>query len=343
MSFAANQNLSSFLQRQEALFSSGRTLIAGQLHGVNLDYLLQNESNSILTADISIFNELIGLNDKATIELALQPSCGSKFNQAVIFVSKAKLETDFWLQSIVGSLKEDATIYLIGENKGGINAAPKLLSSICSYMNKVDSARHCSMYAGSFVAKMVKAFDLEKCYSPYQLSFANQAMSIFALPGVFSAAELDEGTALLLDTLPQLHGDVLDLGCGAGVIGSILKKQTPDLNITMADVSLLAVKSSQKTAEMNQIKVNILASDMFSNINDKFDFIISNPPFHAGLKTHYSATENLLRQASQFLKPSGELLIVANKFLRYEPILEEKFNHVEIMNQTHRFKIIRAK
>ena len=110
----------------------------------------------------------------------------------------------------------------------------------------------------------------------------------------------------------------------------------------MTDVNALALDSAAKTLEANDLTAEIIASDMFSDVTSKFDFIISNPPFHAGLNTNYEATERMLRQAPAYLKKHGQLFLVANRFLRYEPILAEVFQSVSVINENSRFKIIRA-
>ena len=50
---------------------------------------------------------------------------------------------------------------------------------------------------------------------------------------------------------------------------------------------------------------------------------MSNPPFHVGVHTDYFATENLLRKAAKHLAKGGELRLVANSFLKYQPLIEE--------------------
>ncbi len=140
----------------------------------------------------------------------------------------------------------------------------------------------------------------------------------------------------------MLDGDILDLGCGAGVIGATLCQRSTTAKIIMTDVNALALDSAAKTLEANDLTAEIIASDMFSDVTSKFDFIISNPPFHAGLNTNYEATERMLRQAPAYLKKHGQLFLVANRFLRYEPILAEVFQSVSVINENSRFKIIRA-
>lgn len=73
--------------------------------------------------------------------------------------------------------------------------------------------------------------------------------------------------------------NVLDLGCGSGCIGITLKKINPSLNITLSDISESALEVASLNAKRLNVVVNILESDLFSNLNQKYDVIISNPPY----------------------------------------------------------------
>lgn len=72
---------------------------------------------------------------------------------------------------------------------------------------------------------------------------------------------------------------VLDLCSGSGCIGLTLKKLNPNLNVTLSDISKDAIEVSKINKEKLNVDVNIIESDLFSNINSKFDVIISNPPY----------------------------------------------------------------
>lgn len=346
MQYAEPNNLSSFLIRHQPLFQNKNILICGQLQSVSLAPLLSETNATFLISDYSIFNQL----RTAIPELGSRLQYGFQiddrnrvFDAIVLFMPKAKQEAGLWLTSVLHSLKPEGEIFLIGENRGGVNAAPKLLQPYSNNVQKLDSARHCSLFYAQLTA-VPSPPEIDLLYSYYflQLTTNLPALKISALPGVFSAGELDEGTHLLLDSLPELEGDILDLGCGAGVIGTALCQRSSKAKVVMTDVNALALHAAAKTLKENNLTAQIIASDMFSDVTTEFDFIISNPPFHAGLKTNYEATERLLRQAPAYLKKHGQLFLVANRFLRYEPILAEVFNSVTIIKENSRFKIIRA-
>lgn len=347
MQYSDINNLSSFLARHESVFQDKQLLVCGQLQAVSMSPLFHKCDTTFLIADYSVFNNLkMTLEPRHHFKICYGFSINKTeqlFDAVLLFMPKAKQEAVLWLSSVLPSLKPNGEVFVIGENRGGISAAPKLLRPYSDKTQKLDSARHCSLFYATLTNTPVN-FAVESLITQYslQLTHTDTALEISALPGVFSAKELDEGTNLLLNSLPELNGDVLDIGCGAGVIGASICKQMPNTNVTMTDVNALALFSAEQTLKQNHLSAKVVASDMFSDIQGQFDFIISNPPFHAGLNTNYEATERFLRQASSHLKQGGQLFLVANKFLRYEPILKEVFRSVSVIRENNRFKIIKA-
>ena len=70
---------------------------------------------------------------------------------------------------------------------------------------------------------------------------------------------------------------------------------------------------------------------------------LSTPPFHVGVHTDYFATENLLRKAAKHLAKGGELRLVANSFLKYQPLIEEHLGVCAVKAEGYGFRIYRAK
>ena len=96
----------------------------------------------------------------------------------------------------------------------------------------------------------------------------------------FETEELVENTLNLInehfddDTL-----DIIDLGCGSGAIGLTLKSKLPNSNVTLLDISSEALDVSKTNSFRLNLDVNFKRGDMLENISDKFDVIISNPPY----------------------------------------------------------------
>ena len=128
--------------------------------------------------------------------------------------------------------------------------------------------------------------------------------------GVFSKNKLDYGTNLLIKNVLKLplYGEVLDLGCGYGPIGIILKK-IKDVNVTMIDVNKRGIHLTKMNAKKNNVDVTVIDSLGFNNVNKSFDFIISNPPIRIGKDNLY----NLINDGMSHLKNDGSMIIVIRK------------------------------
>lgn len=160
--------------------------------------------------------------------------------------------------------------------------------------------------------------------------------------GVFSKKGLDFGTRTLLENinLNEVKGDVLDFGCGYGPIGIYLKKIT-NANIDMIDINERALKLANKNATLNNVKVNIFKSNIYENINKKYNIIVTNPPIRVGKKVLYE----ILFKAKQYLKDNGQLWLVINKNSGAKSLTKdlEKDYDVIIVTKNKGFYIICAK
>ena len=123
---------------------------------------------------------------------------------------------------------------------------------------------------------------------------------------VFSKKGLDFGTRTLLENLPNISGDVLDIGCGYGPIGVILADKG---KVDMTDVNNRSLELTKENLKLNNRKANVFFSNIYENINKKYDYIITNPPIRAGSKVLY----DILLGAFKHLKENGELWFVIHK------------------------------
>jgi len=263
------------------------------------------------------------------------------FDAAVLFLPKSRELSDYLLQALASQLA-GRELFLVGEKRGGIESAAKQLQPFGRPL-KLDSARHCQLWQVR-VDQAPAAPDLHALAQRYELELADGPLSVISLPGVFSHGRLDRGTALLLQHLDQLpSGHLLDFGCGAGVLGAALKRRFPHNQLSLLDVDAFAAASSRLTLAANGLDAEVLTGDGIDAAPLGLDAILSNPPFHEGVHTDYQATENLLRQARQHLKPGGELRLVANSFLRYQPLIEEHLGPCRILATGQGFRVYQAK
>lgn len=334
--------VSQMLERNQALFVGKRLLVCGTLED---DYPRQlaelTDSLTVFTTDYCYYlSQQEALGDKILFDHQLGGA--PRFDALLLLMPKAKAEAQYLLAMMAPLLEAGADLLLAGENRGGINGADKLLAPYGDKPIKRDSARRSSLYHGE-LSKPVAPFELETWFSRYECRAGDTELTVMALPGVFSADGLDLGSQMLLASVPPMRGKLLDFGCGAGVIGSVLAKRNPDLAVHMVDISALALESSRRTLAVNGLEGRVYASDVYSNVAEKFQHIVSNPPFHAGLKTFYAATETFLAEAPGYLSANGSLTIVANAFLRYQPILDTHFKRTEVIGSDAKFRVYLSK
>ena len=262
------------------------------------------------------------------------------YTAGVLFLPKSRELTEYLLQELAAKIPS-GLLFLVGEKRAGAERAAKQLAAF-GRTSKVDSARHCQLWRCQ-VNNKPEAPDLAAESKVFTVSSAGQSVQVQSVPGVFSHGRLDLGTKLLLENLEGLPaGHYLDFGCGAGVVGSFLKKLYPDAQVSMLDVDAFAVYSSQLTLVANQLEATTIAGDGIHAAPKQLAAIISNPPFHQGVHTQYETTETLLREAAAHLQPGGELRIVANSFLKYPPLIEQHLGPCTVLAERDGFKIYRA-
>lgn len=95
----------------------------------------------------------------------------------------------------------------------------------------------------------------------------------------FETEELVENTMYYIKKYFFGNAKVIDLGTGSGVIGITLKKKIDNLSVTLLDISNDALMVAKENAQSLDADVSFIQSDMWQNVSDKYDIIISNPPY----------------------------------------------------------------
>ena len=96
----------------------------------------------------------------------------------------------------------------------------------------------------------------------------------------FETEELVEKTLLYIEKLfSKKELSIIDLGTGTGCIGITLKKHLPHAKVTLVDIDSNTLQVTRENAKNLNTEVEIIESDFFTNINQKFDVVISNPPY----------------------------------------------------------------
>lgn len=266
------------------------------------------------------------------------------WNTVVVFMPKARAALAMQLAYATSLLANGGRILLVGEKKEGIAGGVKALQALAPGAAKQDSARHCQVWLGQPLATG-GGFDPLTWLSWHPVETGGVALDVAGMPGIFSDGRLDPGTDLLLSTFTEApQGPVLDFACGAGVIGAWLQRRFPGLGpVDGVDVQAQAWVCARETYRRNQAEGEITASDGLPAALGRYRTIVTNPPFHTGVRTDTSMTERFLASARQHLLPGGELRLVANRFLPYQDWLHRGVGLTEVLTENSRFVVYQAR
>ncbi len=259
---------------------------------------------------------------------------------AIVYLPKSKALINMTLAFVSGIVVSGGTVVLAGTKKGGIESAKKWYEANVGPVDQKIVGNHSALYVGKN-KKLGAGKKIEDFISYFPVTFKNTTLEIAHLPGVFSADELDAGTQLLLEHIPYTTKKVLDIGCGGGVIGGMYKKMAPGSDVTMTDRNPLDVRATTETFRKNNLTGTVTESDVFAQVTGTFDIILCNPPFHTGIETDYSFMERFARDARKHLNVGGEIYLVANSFLAYQPTLE-KIGSTEILVDNGKFRVFKT-
>ncbi|GAB4267749.1 MAG: class I SAM-dependent methyltransferase [Pararhodobacter sp.] len=163
------------------------------------------------------------------------------------------------------------------------------------------------------------------------------------IAGLFSADGIDPASALLAEALPAgLKGVAADLGAGWGYLSRSLLDKAPDLaalHLIEADARALECARRNVTDPRAQFHWADATAPLKGLL---LDVVIMNPPFHQGRAATPQLGAAFIAAAARMLKPTGQLWMVANRHLPYEPALAAAFKtHSEVAG-TAGFKILAA-
>jgi 16S rRNA G1207 methylase RsmC len=147
-----------------------------------------------------------------------------------------------------------------------------------------------------------------------EVSTMNAEFTMQTRPGVFSHGRADVGGVALSEAIEVIPGEnILDLGCGAGLIGLALAKRQLDQkadhggSVMMVDSNIRSIECCKNNIEINGFtNCEAVASDFYET-DRTFDLIVGNPPYFAGQRIG----EYFIETAMKYLNKTGRLAIVS--------------------------------
>lgn len=227
--------------------------------------------------------------------------------------------------------------------------------------------KHLSASVWQMVARYIGATTPSKAVKKARLIYAqvdlNRAVPINPYPvyyplentqyqicnhaNIFSHKSLDMGTRFFLAHLPQAekYQQVVDLGCGNGVVGLIFAAKNPNAQLHFVDESFMAVASAEENFKqaVTTAIASFQAGDALTDFADKsMDLILCNPPFHQQNTVGGHIALRMFEQSKKVLRQGGELWVIGNRHLGYHVSLKKFFSNVEVIASNTKFVLIKA-
>lgn len=186
--------------------------------------------------------------------------------------------------------------------------------------------------------------------SPYPVSYRleNTGYLISNHANVFSRDSLDIGTRFFLQHLPSRQDacDIIDLGCGNGLVGLIAAERSPAAILRFIDESYMAVASARDNFHRvlgGQREAVFQVGDGLTDIeSDSADLILCNPPFHQQNTIGDQIAVSLFQHSRRVLREGGELWVIGNRHLDYKSYLARLFGAHSIIASNSKFVIVKA-
>lgn len=346
---AADEYLINHLQQQDLIKPTHKILILNDAFGalaanfsdhqvvsVNDSLLSEQglrhnfEQNQLPLANISQLNSLDWLPDNIDIVLFKIPKSNALLIEQLITIKKYISNNAVFIAADKAKQIHSSRLKLFEKYLGSTTTSQAVKKARLVFCQLDNQVVHTSPFP-----------------TVWPLEHSNFVISNHA--NVFAREKLDLGARYFLGNLPKVaaNDQVIDLGCGNGVIGlSILNKQ-PQAKLQFIDESYMAIASAQSNVannlpeHINQCSFNV--GDCLTNIDsDSTDLILCNPPFHQQQATTDHIAWQMFKDSYRVLKKGGELRIIGNRQLGYHIKLKRLFSDCHTLASNQKFVIISA-
>lgn len=164
-------------------------------------------------------------------------------------------------------------------------------------------------------------------------------------PGVFAWDRIDPASRLLVEHLPSDFAGVgADLGAGWGYLSAEVLDTCPQVTrMDLFEAEGRALALARQNLAGAGARAAFHWADVTAGIEGRYDFIVSNPPFHTTNRAgRPDIGQAFIAVAARVLRPGGRLLVVANRHLPYEQVLSDGFGQVLVLAERDGFKLVSA-
>lgn len=261
------------------------------------------------------------------------------FGAAALRMPRSRDALAMSLHAAWGALETGGTLLLYGAKDEGIGSAGGVAEELFSSVGTVGVGGRCRLLQGirreTAPGARTTLEAWREVWAPDHPALPSRWVSY---PGIFAHRQLDPGTRLLLDVLPEFStgARILDYGCGSGILGAAALRRQPGATVHLLDVDAVALEAARENVPGAEL---ILADGLDPIPSDSCDAVITNPPFHRGKEEDPGMLAEMIRGGRRILCPGGVLTLVTQRRIRLEKIMEESFSKVSVLAQDSVFSV----
>jgi len=247
-------------------------------------------------------------------------------------------------------LRNGGSFYVIAKVRKGAKSYMRHMTETIGPSKVIrKSGGYWLMRAERSPVRQVGAPDLSAYEHTVETKLRGRKYTFCTRAGIFSRKEMDEGTRLLIESVEIAPmNSVIDVGCGYGHIGIAAAHMASVGRVVMVDTNARAVECASKNIEThhlhharknNKPRVEAIVSDRFDAVRgERFDRVISNPPFHAGIDVLHP----LVDQAYAHLRFHGRMYLVLMRYVGIKRHIEKVFGNCTVVASEGKYTVLMA-
>lgn len=292
--------------------------------------------DTLLPATTHVFDSNLGdtldrKNDLAVCAevTAVPAGIGCAVTEATNYKPKALMI--FEIGELAARLEDGGSVSLVERHKKRTKTARKLMAQLFEEVETIEAADGV-LITGT--GPMSFDHQPEAAAIPVTDRSNGRRYDLKTWPGLFSGDGLDQGTALLIDHLPDLGTGkrLLDVGCGCGPISVAAAGRGGVVSYLDVDATALRM-TGRNLAENGLTGKALLCANLSDLEKNSFDYVVSNPPTHAGS----DVLQGLFQGMRHVVTPGGHVTIVVRRHLAYEKWIGRH----ELVADDGRYKLLR--
>lgn len=346
---AADEYLLNYLEQEQIASSPKKVLIFNDSFGALSCNLLQHQlycvNDSFLSHQGIAHNiEQNGLSSDNTSLLTSLEDLPTDIDIVLFKIPKSKALLCYQLSQIKQQLDKNV-IFIAADRAKEIHS-----STLKLFENYLGSTK--TSLAVKKARLVFSEFDNDNALSATSISswpLENTAYTLHNHANVYAREKLDIGARYFMQNLPVVKADtqVIDLGCGNGVIGLEVLSKQPDAHVHFIDESYMAIESAKLNIQENLPSVveqcHFQLNDCLTSVEGgSVDLVLCNPPFHQQTATTDHIAWQMFKDSHRVLKKGGELRIIGNRQLAYHIKLKRIFGNEKLIASNDKFVTISA-